>query len=273
LCAWRLLRMEVYDAFMNMAIDEAILTAIIEGGASNTLRFYRWNPSAVSIGRFQSIHKEVNLLSCGMSGVDVVRRISGGGAVYHDYRNEVTYSVIVRKADLGVEDASQAYQKICQGLIEAAQTLGVKAEFNVGDYKQCPNITINGRKFSGSAQCHRKGALLQHGTFLVDVDLKRMFTFLLVPWAETCLEVVNVAQNKITSVRRETGRKIGLEEAEEALIEGFRKALDVELVEGELTKYEEELADILRRRKFESYDWNFHGKTLEKMRGDHRLEQ
>lgn len=261
---WRLLRMRTYDAFMNMAIDEAVLISVIEEKTPNTLRFYRWNPSAVSIGRFQDIRKEVNLLNCGLAGVDVVRRISGGGAVYHDYKDEVTYSAIVRKADLGVEDASKVYEKICSGLVKAAQILGVKADFNVGDYKQCPNITINKKKFSGSAQCHRKGIVLQHGTFLVGVDLRRMFTFLRVPWAKTCMEVVCVAKDKITSIRQDTGRNVSLEEAEEALIEGFRKVLGVELVEGELTEYEKQLAKKLRRRKFETYEWNFHGRIVEK---------
>jgi len=252
--------MRTYDGFMNMAIDEAVLTAIAENKAPNTVRFYRWNPSTVSIGRFQDIRENVNLQKCGLAGVDVVRRISGGGAVYHDYKDEVTYSTIARKEDLGVEDASAAYEKICSGLVEAAQILGVKADFNVGDPKHCPNITINGKKFSGSAQCHRKGVVLQHGTFLVGVDLTRMFTFLRVPWAKTCLEVVNVAKDKITSIRKETGRNISLGEAEKALIEGFRKALGVELEEGELSNYEAKLAEKLRTRKFETYTWNFFGK-------------
>ena len=259
---WRLLRMEVHDAFTNMAVDEAVLTSVTEGKAPNTVRFYRWKPSAVSIGRFQDIRKEVNLLNCGLAEVDVVRRISGGGAVYHDYENEVTYSVTVHKRDLGVEDASGAYEKICSGLVEAARILGVKAEFNVGDWKQCPNITIDGKKFSGSAQCHRKGVVLQHGTFLVGVDLTRMFTFLRVPWAKTPMDVVCVAKDRITSIRRETRRNVSLEEAERALIEGFARALEVELVKGKLTGYEKMLAERLRVRKFGAYEWNFYGRSM-----------
>ena len=252
--------METHNAFMNMAIDEAVLTAIAENEAPNTLRFYRWNPPAVSIGRFQDIRDNVNLSNCGLAGVDVVRRISGGGAVYHDYKDEVTYSAIARKTDLDVENASEAYAKICSGIVEAARVLGVKADFNVGDLKHCPNITVDGKKLSGSSQCHRKSVVLQHGTFLVGVNLTRMFTFLRVPWAKTCLEVVNIAKDKITSIRKETGRNIGLKDAEKALLEGFRRALGVKLVEGELTNYERQLAEKLHARKFKTYEWGFFGK-------------
>ncbi len=72
---WRLLRLEAHNAFMNMAIDEAILQARLAGEVPDTLRFYRWNPSAVSIGRFQKIENEVNLEECKKHGVDVVRRM------------------------------------------------------------------------------------------------------------------------------------------------------------------------------------------------------
>ena len=143
---WRLLKLETNNAFMNMAIDEAILQARITGKVPNTLRFFRWKPSAVSIGRFQEIQKEALIENCKKHGIDIVRRISGGGAVYHDYEGEITYSVTVATKDLGTEDIFTAYNLICNGLIEAIKILGINADFNLGDAKNCPNITVNGRK-------------------------------------------------------------------------------------------------------------------------------
>jgi lipoate-protein ligase A len=96
---WRLLKLETHNAYMNMAIDEAILDARINGIVPNTVRFYRWNPSAVSIGKFQNIENEVYLENCLKHGVDVVRRITGGGTVYHDVEGEITYSVVASKDD------------------------------------------------------------------------------------------------------------------------------------------------------------------------------
>ena len=118
---WRLLKPEVYDAYTNMAIDEAIMKARIENKVPNTLRFYTWKPSAVSIGRFQKVEDQIYVKNCRKNGVDIVRRISGGGAVYHDQNGEITYSIVATLRDLGYADLDMlsAYQKICGGLNEA----------------------------------------------------------------------------------------------------------------------------------------------------------
>jgi lipoate-protein ligase A len=244
---------------MNMAIDEAILNARIKGLVPNTVRFYRWNPSAVSIGKSQNIENEVYIESCRNHGVDVVRRITGGGAVYHDYEGEITYSVVVEKNSLEIKDVVDAYVKIYAGVVHALKILGLEADFNEGDERTCPNLTIGGRKISGSAQCHKAGVVLQHGTFLLDVNLERMFTFLRVPWAKTCTEVVGVAKNKITSIKAELGRDVSFAEALGSLVEGFEKAFNTRFEEGKLTQYEKELALRLYENKYSTPDWNFVG--------------
>jgi len=258
---WRLLKLEVNDAFTNMAIDEAIVTALIKGLVPNTLRFYQWKPSAVSVGRFQDVSNEIQIENCRRQGVDIVRRITGGGTVYHDSQGEITYSVIAKEKDIGTTDVFQAYTTICNGLIEAAKILGVKADFNPGDPKNCPNIAIQGKKISGSAQFHKGGVLLQHGTFLIETDLEKMFTFLRVPVAKNITDTVYVAQEKLTSIKNELGKKVSTEEAYKALIKGFEKALSVQLREEALTAYEQKLAQKLLRDKFSTEEWNLMGKT------------
>jgi len=256
---WRLLKLETYNAFMNMAIDEAVMKARIENRAPNTLRFYCWKPSAVSIGRFQSVQQEVQLDNCRKHGVDIVRRITGGGTVYHDSRDEISYSVVANKKDLEAPDITTVYAKIYAGLVEASKILGIKADFNKGNLKTCPNLTINGRKISGSAQSHKKGVVLQHGTFLIDVNLEKMFTFLRVPWAKTCMEIVNVAEHRITSIKKELRKDVSIEEVKEALVRGFRKALNLMLLEDELTLYEKELSGKLYKEKYVTDEWNLQG--------------
>lgn len=258
---WRLLRLEVGDAFTNMAIDEAILQAKIADMVPNTLRFFMWQPSAVSVGRFQDVFKEVQVENCKKHGVDIVRRISGGGAVYHDRNDEITYSVIVDKKDLGYADmdVASAYKKICGGLIEGARILGTTAEFNSLDPRQCPNLTIRGRKISGSAQSYKKGILLQHGTFLVGIDYEKMFTFLKVPWAETLMEVLEVSKKRLTSAKQELESLVSTEEAYQALVGGFEEALKIQLEEKGLTSHERKLSENLRRNKFMTDHWNFKG--------------
>lgn len=247
---------------MNMAIDEAVLTAKIETRVPNTLRLYCWKPSAVSIGKFQVIENEVQVDNCKKLGVDVVRRITGGGTVYHDAENEITYSVVADKASLETQDIAAVYAKIYAGLVETLRILGITADFNEGNAKTCPNLTVRGRKISGSAQCHKSGVVLQHGTLLLDVNLKRMFTLLRVPWAKTCMEVVNVAKNKITSINDELGRAASMEKVSQAWIEGFQKGLNMKLAAGELTSYERELAQRLCTKKYGTDNWNMQGKNL-----------
>ena len=261
MAVWRLLKLETYNAFMNMAIDEALMKARIENHVQNTLRFYCWKPSAVSIGRFQNIEKEVQLDNCRKHGVDIVRRITGGGTVYHDVEDEITYSVVANKKDLEAPDITAVYAKIYAGLAEAVKILGLRADFNKGNVKTCPNLMVKGKKISGSAQSHKKGVVLQHGTLLVDVDLQKMFTSLRVPWARTCMEVVGVAERKITSIKKELGRHVSIEEAKKALVKGFQKALNMKLVRGELTLYEKELSEKLCKEKYATDNWNFHGRS------------
>jgi len=257
---WRLLKLETHNAYMNMAIDEAILNARIKGLVPNTVRFYRWNPSAVSIGKFQNIENEVYLDNCLKHGVDVVRRVTGGGTVYHDAEGEITYSVVADKDDLNAKDITEVYAKIYAGIVEALKILGLRANFNEGSPRACPNLTVNGKKISGSAQCHKSGIVLQHGTILVDVNLERMFTFLKVPWAKTCMEVVYIAKNKITSIRAELGKEVSIERVHEALVEGFHETLKTPFKPKELTPYEKELAEKLYREKYITANWNMHGK-------------
>ena len=144
-------------------------------------------------------------------------------------------------------------------MTEALKTLGIEADFNPGDVKACPNLTVNKRKISGSAQAHRKGVVLQHGTLLSTLDLVRMFTFLRVPWAKTCMQVARIAENKITSINAETGRNVSTNEIVEALVEGFEKTFKVTLEAGRLTSKELEVAEFLRKEKYGNDKWNFSG--------------
>ena len=250
-----------------MAVDEAILKARTENKVPNTLRFYQWNPSAVSIGRFQKLENEVHVDNCKKYGVTIVRRISGGGAVYHDSEGELTYSIVSKLTDLGCKDLDMlsAYKKICSGLNEAINILGTKAEYRAPDPKRCPNLAISGKKISGNAQTSKKGILLQHGTFLMEINHERMFTFLKVPWAKTLEDVLPVSKRKLTSAKQELGSNFSTKEALNALIEGFKKALNITLLEESLTEYEKQLAIKIKKERYVTEDWNFLGKSSTQM--------
>ena len=257
---WRLISLQTNNAYMNMATDEAILTARIAGQVPNTLRFYRWQPSTVSIGKNQNPETELYLDACKQQGVDVVRRISGGGTVYHDFEGEVTYSVTAKTADLGTNDITSVYVQIYEAITDALRLLGVPADFSNGDAKNCPNLTVNGKKISGSSQTVTRGVVLQHGTVLVKVDLPKMFTLLKLKNA-SCTQAADIAKRKITSIQNELGHKIMPETVANALAQGFRAILKIQLEPSELTKAERELANRLYKEKYTTKEWNFGGKT------------
>ena len=257
---WRLIPLVTHNAAMNMAIDEAILTARTTNQVPNTLRLYRWQPSAVSIGKNQNPTVELYVDNCRKMGVDIVRRISGGGTVFHSAGGEVTYSVIAQTANIG-NTIPATYQRIYVAVTDALRLLGIPADYNTGDVKNCPNLTVEGKKISGSAQVLRKGVVLQHGTLLLDVDFAEMFQLLRVPWANSCMHVAAVAKRKITSVREVLGHAVSPETASNALIAGFKNAFCIQLAVGELSAYESELAERLYKEKYAVDSWNFDGKA------------
>jgi len=244
-----------------MAIDEAVLLARTRNLVPNTIRLYRWNPSAVSVGRFQDVQKEVRLEHCIADSVDVVRRITGGGTVYHDANDEITYSIVARKQDLGTQDINEVYNKIYAGFARGVEILGVKADFNRGNEKACPNLSVKGRKISGSAQAHKKGVVLQHGTLLLEVNFNKMFRLLRVPWANTTKQVVSVAKKKITSLEIELGRRVDINDVTEAFTKGFETALNIQLETRRLSTFESGLSVRLQRAKYNTEDWTTLGKS------------
>jgi lipoate-protein ligase A len=245
---WRLLPLRVDDASMSMAIDEALLRLNAEGRSPNTVRFWRWLPSTVSIGCFQSVEREVDLEVAKRHGVDVVRRITGGGAVFHDHDGELTYSVVCRQGD-APDDIIESYRLICGGLVRGFERLGLRAEF-----KPVNDVHVNGKKISGSAQTRRWGSVLQHGTVLIDPDIRLMFELLKVSPEKISDKFISSVYERVTTVVRELGRKPSFDEVRIAMCEGFSDALGVNLVEGELAREELELAAQLKP-KYASEEW------------------
>jgi len=245
---WRLLPLRVDDAFMSMAIDEALLKLNAEGKSPNTVRFWRWLPSTVSIGCFQSVEREVDLGTAKKYGVDVVRRITGGGAVFHDYDGELTYSVVCRQ-DGVPDDIIGSYELICGGLVRGFERLGLRA-----DFKPLNDVQVNGKKISGSAQTRRWGSVLQHGTVLISPDVRRMFELLKVSPEKISDKFIASVFERVTTIERELGQKPSFEEVRGAMVKGFEEALGVKLTEGDLTGEELELVEQLRL-KYASEEW------------------
>lgn len=160
---WRLIELEAYDAAMNMAVDQAIYESVAMERQLPTIRFYKWLPSSVSIGVYQS-HDDIGLEACRDSGIQCVRRMTGGRAVFHDKR-DLTYSVIapIRSFNYSIDSA---YMEICSWIISALDEIGIKSMI-----KDKNNIVVDGRKISGNAaKAMEHGIYLQHGTVIYGID-------------------------------------------------------------------------------------------------------
>jgi lipoate-protein ligase A len=258
---WRLIPLETHNAFMNMAIDEAILQSRMENLVPNTLRLYQWQPSAVSIGKNQNLNDSVYVNTCRELGVDLVRRNSGGGTVFHDQAGEVTYSVTAQTRDLGAADITAVYTRIYAAITDALRLLGIPADYSAGDQKNCPNLTVNDRKISGSAQTVKRNVVQQHGTLLLNVNLPCMFQLLRIKGVDNCSIAAQIAQRKITSVQNELGHAVTPETAANALTQGFKATLKIHLNPAQLTLYEQALSKKFYTSKYATDNWNQNAKA------------
>jgi lipoate-protein ligase A len=244
---WRIVGLETHDAYFNMAIDEVLLERVSEKLSPPTIRFYRWSPSAVSIGRFQSMEEEVNVERCRETGVDYVRRITGGGAVYHDNGGEITYSLVAPEAEFP-SGIGESYKDICRSIISGLALLGIKTEF-----MPVNDIVANGKKISGNAQTRRKGVLLQHGTILYSLDIKRMFSLLNVSKEKISDKMIKNVEERVTSVS--AFGNFSLNDLYGALLEGFTEGREYDF--GMWSREEIEAAEKLRIGVYGTRKWNF----------------
>ncbi len=237
------------SAIENMAIDEAMLESRNDLGMS-TLRLYTWEPSAVSLGYFQSLDNVLDLEFLETRGIDYIRRVTGGGTVYHDRKGEVTYSMVVTEREKYIPyEIVDSYRFLTAGIIKGIEKLGLRPEF-----APINDIVLNGRKISGNAQTRRHGNILQHGTIICDVDPETMFSALKISDEKTKDKLISSIYDRVTSLKNE-GLDLSLEEVKLALAEGYAEALPLPLKKGQLTPEEQEKA-IELQEKYKSREWN-----------------
>ena len=171
---WRLVREEARPGPMNMALDEVAARTAADGGP-RTLRVYRWEPSTLSLGYGQDL-ATVDREFCEREGIAVVRRPTGGGAIYHDARADVSYS-IVAPADELPDDLMDCYRLLCEPVLEAFARMGIDAAFAADErpalhepacylraLDPAHDVVVGDRKVSGNAQYRRRDAIVQHGS-------------------------------------------------------------------------------------------------------------
>ena len=251
---WRLIDTGHGDGAANMAIDEALLEAFDPADSPPVLRLYGWRPPALSVGRFQDPAAVLDLDRCRSRGVPVVRRITGGGVLYH--ADELTYAVVCTPSHIpGGTSVKESFRQLNRFLLDFLRGLGLPANYAVDAAgpsqrlgaraafcfagRECFDILTSGRKLGGNAQRRGRDSVFQHGSIPVEDRVDDALGFL--------REQPPAADLATASLK---GLGVDLPEAElkDRLAAAFATALGATLVPSDLTAAERERARSLACR-------------------------
>lgn len=237
---WRLLDTGRLTAAENMALDEVLLKSRAERWSPNTIRFLQMSNPAVLIGYIQNVEQEVRTSYCEERGIDINRRVTGGGTIYFD-ESQLGWEVICDRSVLKMRVAnSKFFAKVSQPAINSLAALGVNAEF-----RPLNDIEVNGRKISGTGGTEEGDAFLFQGTLLVDFDVDTMLRALKIPIEKLKDKELESVRDRVTCLAWELEKTPSIDEIKATLVEGFEEGYGITLIPGCLTPEEE---DLLARR-------------------------
>ncbi|HEO8164091.1 TPA: lipoate--protein ligase, partial [Streptococcus agalactiae] len=214
--------------------------------------FILWiNEPAIIIGRHQNTIQEINKEFIDKNGIHVVRRLSGGGAVYHDLNN-LNYTIISNNTQEGAFD----FQTFSKPVIDTLAKLGVKAEFTGRN-----DLEINGQKFAGNAQAYYKGRMMHHGCLLFDVDMSVLGQALKVSKDKIESKGIKSVRARVTNIVDHLSDKITVQEFSDAILAQVKEEYP-EMDEYVLSDAELSEIQAMRDNQFATWDWTY-GKAPE----------
>ncbi|OXS25903.1 MAG: lipoate--protein ligase [Acetobacterium sp. MES1] len=230
------------DPQKNLAFEEYVFNQMDKDESY----FLLWqNDNAVIVGKHQNTIEEINQEYIKENDIKVVRRLSGGGAVYHDLGN-LNFTFIVNEA--GQEQFD--FQTFTRPLVEALKTLGVNAEFNSRN-----DLAIDGKKFSGNSQYAKRGRILHHGTILFNSNLATIQSALKVKQDKIESKGIKSVKSRVTNIVDYLDEDYTLEDFKAALLKAMFENDNLEMI----TLLEEEIQAIeqLKTEKYATWDWNY----------------
>ncbi|MFW6438155.1 MAG: lipoate--protein ligase family protein, partial [Armatimonadota bacterium] len=276
---WRLIESGFADGAMNMAVDEAIATAVAAGDQPPTLRFYGWKPPAVSLGYHQELDSGIDCDAVAERGYGIVRRPTGGRAILH--ADEVTYSFCIRQDAIeGGHSTMESYREISRGIIAGLELLGAAVNMGADQDGPGPNFSGQdtfateghaaakpicfaktarcdlqsaGRKVVGSAQVRRNGGILQHGSIPITIDLEDQVAVMPGSDGRISRQVLAGAAMSVTEL---LGRPVSFEELSAAVAGGFVDTFGIAFSTQELSTEEAANVERLYAEKYSTAEWN-----------------
>lgn len=232
------------NAYFNIALEEYVLNKSLDNGESYVILYI--NNPAIIIGKHQNTIEEVNREYVKENDIDVVRRMSGGGAVYHDEGN-LNFSYIL-KADK--EDVNN-FKKFTLPVIKALDKMGIKAELSGRN-----DLTIEEKKFSGNAQFYRKNRLLHHGTILFNSEMSNLTKALKVKPEKIQSKGIKSIRSRVTNIIDYLPEKRTIDEFKELLIQYLFEEVGT-IEEYKLTQEDIKAVEKLAEEKYKTWEWNW----------------
>lgn len=246
---WQLIHEAPESPALHMALDEVLTTEVAAGNRPPTLRVWEWASPAVVIGSFQSLRNEVDPAGAERHGVTVVRRISGGGAMFIEPGNTITYSLSVPEALVKGLTFADSYAYLDDWVLGALGDMDVKAW-----YQPLNDIATDAGKVAGAAQkriVSGRGAVLHHVTMAYDIDAAKMVEVLRIGREKLSDKGTRSAKKRVDPLRRQTG--LPREAVIERMIDSFRGRYG--LTVGRVTDEEMARARELAETKFSTQEW------------------
>lgn len=235
---------EKTDPRYNLALEEYVLKKLPK---DNDYILLWQNEPAIIIGRNQNTHEEINSKYVKEHNIHVVRRISGGGAVYHDFGN-LNYTFVTNNT----KDNLNNFRKFTEPVIKALNSLGVKAEFAGRN-----DILIDGKKFSGNAQTYYRDRMYHHGTILFDADLDMVAKVLQVKLEKIESKGIKSNRSRVTNILPYLEKPMTIKEFQNYLLTFILGTEDIESKTYHLTEEDYQNIDKLMKEKYATWEWNF----------------
>ena len=245
------------DPYYNLALEEYVFDRF---GPENACFILWQNKNTIVVGKFQNTAEEINQPFVDAQGIRVVRRLSGGGAVYHDDGNLNFTFIVSQKSNPDFN-----FHLFVVPVLKALEELGVKAEFNGRN-----DLTIDGKKFSGNSQYARRGLLMHHGCIMLDSDLEKVKDALRVKEAKFESKATKSVRSRVTTINEHAPNKISMADFKEAL---KRQAFaENDMQEYVLTEEDRAAIQKLRDEKYATWDWNYGFYPSYSIRRDQKFE-
>ena len=243
---WQLIRGGAEEPHVQMALDEVLLNRVAGGERQPTLRIWEWASSSVVLGRFQSVRNEVDMEAAEEHNVTVVRRITGGGAMFNEPRNTITYSLYAPEELVKGMSFIESYAYLDDWVLQGLRKLGVDAV-----YQPINDIASSAGKIGGAAQTRRNGAVLHHAMLSYDIDADKMLQVLRIGREKLSDKGTKSARKRVSPVRDQS--QMSRSEVIDGLLGTFTSLHGLE--GSEISDSERREAEELAQSKFATREW------------------